>query len=148
MLFKSVLTVCVGNVCRSPVAEVLLSEACPHLRVASAGFNAPEGRGASPLMVEFAARDGVDLTQHRARRLSQAAPDTFDLLLVMEDAHLKEMAARLPHLRARTMLLSHWIGGQDIADPINEDEAFNERVYAEIQHAVTAWSSKLGGANV
>jgi protein-tyrosine phosphatase len=99
-------------------------------------------------MVDFASRDGVDLTRHRARRLSQASPDAYDLLLVMEDAHLKEMAVRFPHLRARTMLLSHWIGGQDIADPINEDDAFNERVYAEIRSAVAAWSSKLGGANV
>lgn len=148
MLFKSVLTVCVGNVCRSPVAEALLSASCPHLNIASAGFNAPEGRGASPLMVDFASRDGVDLTRHRARRLSQASPDAYDLLLVMEDAHLKEMAVRFPHLRARTMLLSHWIGGQDIADPINEDDAFNERVYAEIRSAAAAWSSKLGGANV
>ena len=147
MIINSVLTVCVGNVCRSPVAEAFVRHFCPQLHVASAGFNAPDGRGASSLMVEFSANDGVDIRDHRASRLSSVDADKFDLILVMEQAHLKEMAMRKPHLRARTMLMTQWVGGHDLADPIKEDAAFNKRIYDEIKQAARAWSSKLGNTN-
>ena len=147
MMFSTVMTVCVGNVCRSPVAEAVLKKLCPQLTVASAGFAAPMGRRASSKMVELAAKDGLNLTNHKARRLSQATPDQFDLILVMEDAHLKEMARQMPHLRARTMLLTQWSGAEDIADPINEDAEFNATVYRQIMEAATAWSSKLGAGH-
>lgn len=147
-MFNSVMTVCIGNVCRSPVAEAALKQLCPQLTIASAGFAAPVGRRASSKMVELAAKDGLDLTNHRARRLSEVAPEQFDLLLVMEDSHLKEMARQMPHLRARTLLLSQWSGAADIADPINQDAEFNAAVYRQIIEATRAWSTRLGNRHV
>ena len=147
MIFRSVLTVCVGNVCRSPVAEAFLRHLCPNLHVGSAGFSAPEGRSASSHMVNFAAEDGIDLSLHRASRLSKANADRYDLILVMEDTHLKEIAVRLPHLRARSMLMTQWIGGHDLADPIDEDLAFNKKIYDEIKLSAGAWAQKLGGSH-
>ena len=98
-------------------------------------------------MINFAAEDGIDLSLHRASRLSKANADKYDLILVMEDAHLKEIAIRLPHLRARSMLMTQWVGGHDLADPIDEDLTFNRKTYEEIKLAAAAWAQKLGGSH-
>jgi len=142
-MLNSVLTVCVGNICRSPVAEAALRKYCPNLKVASAGLAAPEGRPASLQMIELAAKDGLDLTNHRARTLSSAHPEQFDLILVMEESHLREIARVSAHLRARALLLTKWSGSTDIPDPINENEDFFTAVYQQIINASHTWATKL-----
>jgi protein-tyrosine phosphatase len=142
-MLNSVLTVCVGNVCRSPVAEAALRKYCPNLKVASAGLAAPEGKPASSQMIELAAKDGLDLTNHKARNLSSSLPERFDLILVMEEFHLKEIARVSAHLRARSMLLTNWSGSEDIPDPINKNEVFFTAVYEQIIKASRTWAAKL-----
>lgn len=143
MRFNAILTLCLGNICRSPVAAAALGRALPAHVIASAGFAAPPDSPASPLMVQLAAEVGLDLSGHRAKRLSSIRPETYDVILVMEKSHLDEIARLHPFLRARTMLLTHWSGGGDIADPIRETAAFNRTVFNHILSGCGSWAAKI-----
>ncbi len=128
----TILLVCTGNMCRSPMAAGLARriladrlgcrpEALPDrgIDIVSAGTAAAAGAGASDNAVQAASERGVDLRGHRAR------PMTVDLLLaadyiwVMTRGH-RDTAVRLaPSAAPRVALLDP--GGDDIADPIGGD---------------------------
>lgn len=88
-----ILVLCTANICRSPVAEGLLRErlrqAGVPARVSSAGFLRP-GSPASQHSAELAAELGLDLSEHRSRRVSAASLAGADLLLAMARAHVRE----------------------------------------------------------
>lgn len=82
--------VCVGNICRSPMAEALVAHrlaGMPGVATASAGISALVGRPADGLAQELMAARGLDLSGHRARQLTPELATSFDLILVMEDGH-------------------------------------------------------------
>jgi protein-tyrosine phosphatase len=89
----SILVVCTGNICRSPIAEGMLRDA---LRarfgdaaptVSSAGTAGLDGAGPTPEAVTAAAEHGVDIAGHRARSLDPAPASDADLLLAMAGEH-------------------------------------------------------------
>lgn len=84
------LTVCTGNICRSPLAEVLLRERLAPLdvRVSSAGTRALVGSGMTPEAQRLAADNGAsDAASHRARLLTDGLLETPDLILAMAREH-------------------------------------------------------------
>lgn len=84
---RSVLIVCLGNICRSPFAERALQRALAgyDVSVSSVGLI---GRGRpSPQNALYAARDrGIDLTSHRSRLIGQAVLQAHELIVVMDSA--------------------------------------------------------------
>jgi len=144
---QRLLTVCVGNICRSPVAEALLQQALPSCSVASAGISAVVGSDIDQTARAVAEANGVSLDQHRARQFTNEIGGTSDLILVLEAGHRREIARLAPQLSGRTFLLSHWNGGQDIPDPYRRSRDFHERVFAQIDDAVASWAKRLS-ANV
>lgn len=89
----SILMVCTGNICRSPMAEGILRRMLPdHLkevvRIASAGTHGLYGNRADPFAAKAAAALGADLGAHRARILDSAMVRSADLVLAMETVHL------------------------------------------------------------
>jgi protein-tyrosine phosphatase len=91
----SVLTVCTGNICRSPMAQVMLRSRLEAIGVdcdvTSAGF-VTEDRPASPPAVDLLAGRGLDLRSHRSRRLTAELLGDRDLILCMERRHVREIA--------------------------------------------------------
>jgi len=98
----SVLVVCTGNVCRSPIAEGLLRAALEAKlgdqapSVASAGTMGWVGSGADPASVEAAAERGVDISAHRARELRSDEVLAADLVLAMARDHEDALADLAP----------------------------------------------------
>lgn len=145
-MFQSVLVVCVGNICRSPVGERLLASALPSLRIGSAGLHAMEGYPADTVTAEASRQHGIDLDGHVARMLTPALGARHDLILVMERAHRREISERFPELVGRTMLFGQWIdGGADIPDPYRKPAQVHEQTVALIRRAGAAWVTRLGG---
>jgi protein-tyrosine phosphatase len=119
-MIRSVLFVCAGNICRSPIAEGAfrrLVEARPALAgidVGSAGTIAYHGQGAAPDAIA-AARDefGIDLTRHRSRHAD--ALDA-DLILALDRSVLRDLERMKK--RGRVELLGDYAGtGDPVFDP-------------------------------
>jgi protein-tyrosine phosphatase len=121
------LVVCLGNICRSPMAEGAL-----RARLAQAGLedavqvdSAGTGDwhvGAAPdrRAIACAARNGVAISGQRARQLAAGDFAVFDAILCADHATLRETRARSPAaLRERCMLLSAYArrGEVEIPDP-------------------------------
>jgi protein-tyrosine phosphatase len=84
----SILTVCTGNVCRSPAVERLLaSKLGPTVRVASAGTHALVGHPISEPMAVLLRNVGLEEAPFKARRLSERLLQEADLILALTRAH-------------------------------------------------------------
>jgi protein-tyrosine phosphatase len=125
-LFFSVLVVCTGNSCRSPMAQVMLAhmlEGTP-VFVYSAGTAAPEGNPATALAVEAMGEVGLDLTRHRARQLEPEMIRAADLVLVMEEYHRQRVLESVPEAAGRTWLLLSFAGSEaEVGDPLGSSLA-------------------------
>src|SRR5688500_11611191 len=101
-MFSRVLMVCVGNICRSPMAEALWAKMGPQgpgVQVASAGIGALVGHPADPLALELMRERGLDLSAHRARQLTAQMINDFELILVMEAGHQRAVESMAPTAR-------------------------------------------------
>ena len=109
-----VLFVCMGNICRSPVAEgVFRAHARRHapafdIEIDSAGTHAYHvGEPPDPRAIEAAMRRGIDLTDLRARQVHDDDFERFDLIVAMDRLNHATLLARCPpgrHQRIRTLL--------------------------------------------
>ncbi len=97
-VFKNVLFVCVGNICRSPSAEVMLRQAVEGrgIQVSSAGLGALVGHGIDATAQELLVEQGMDGLAHRARQIDDAILGAADLVLTMERKHVRRIAEIAP----------------------------------------------------
>jgi L-threonylcarbamoyladenylate synthase len=133
MLKTTILFVCSGNTCRSPMAEALARQiAADRLKVsqeeltdkgyviASAGVIAASGGRATAPAVAAIEQLGGDLTKHRSRPLSPELIHQTDAIFVMGENHRRAVMAMAPNAAARVHLLDPT---GDIDDPIGGDVA-------------------------
>lgn len=142
-MIASVLVVCVGNICRSPLGERLLAKALPGMTIGSAGLAAVVGAVADSDASAVAAEIGIDLGGHVARQLTTEIGAGHDLILVMEPSHRAEIMRRFPALSGRTMLIGHWTGGQAIADPYRRPLEMHRATRDKIAEAAAGWVAQL-----
>ena len=107
---NSILFVCLGNICRSPLAEAVarshFERAGLAVEVASAGTGDYHiGEGADTRAVASAAAHGYDLSGHRARQVAMADFDRYDMLLAMDQANYRELRLRCPVRHASRVAL-------------------------------------------
>jgi len=138
----SVLVVCMGNICRSPIGEMLLRQYCPRIQTGSAGIAALEGHELYPIAREVALENQIQVSQHRARQLTDSLCRTYDLLLVMEKKHLELVSRIAPQARGKTLLFGHW-QGLDIPDPYMKDRVFFQKVHQMLDRAAADWARVL-----
>ncbi|MCE8052161.1 low molecular weight phosphotyrosine protein phosphatase [Halomonas daqingensis] len=145
-MIRSILVVCRGNVCRSPVTAAMLQRRLPHCRVASAGLAALAGRGVAPEALHLAEADGIDVREHRARQLDDQQLAEADLVLVMSEGQRREVTERWPQAMGKVMRLGHWLAqgqGLDIPDPYGRSPAVFERVHRLLGDASDTWIPRL-----
>lgn len=146
---KRILFVCTGNICRSPTAEGIAHHLAKMRGLAdrfefdSAGTHdyhvgeAPDRRASAA-----AKRRGYDLSALRARQVSVADFQRFDLILALDRGHLAWLAQRSPaNARARLMLFLDLVpghAGEDVPDPYYGGEAGFEHVLDLCEAAVEA----------
>ena len=139
---QNVLVLCIGNICRSPIAEALLRQQFPDKTISSAGLGALLGYPADPLSIEVSAEQGVDLSAHRARQLSSWMCQAADMILVMEQRHKVEVEQLHPLVRGKVFRLGE-LGKFDIEDPHRKPREAFDTAYAHIARGVADWVPRI-----
>jgi len=141
--------VCVGNICRSPMAAAVLASRLRALgrpgSVDSAGVAVREGTPADPIARELMRERGLDISRHRARQLTPELLADFELVLVMEEGLKREVEQLHPPARGRVQRLGRF-GGFDIPDPYGGTRADFERALGLIDRGIADYERALWSA--
>jgi protein-tyrosine phosphatase len=144
-MFEHILVVCVGNICRSPMAQGLLFQALQvgyPVRVSSAGLGALVGRPADEAAVQLMHEAGVDISDHRARRLTAADIREADLILVMDRQGKQAVEAMEPSARGKVYRLGEWRDAE-VPDPYQRPGEVFQATFELIRGCVDDWVAKL-----
>lgn len=143
-LFKRILIVCTGNICRSPLAEAWFRRALPGAEVSSAGVGALVGRPAEPDACAVGESHGLDLSDHRARQITLDMASQQDLILALDHFHLQWLQEHYAHLRGRIFLLGHWSDKSDVPDPFRRERRHFEHAFELIRDYSEDWLTRIG----
>ncbi|CAM8556481.1 protein-tyrosine-phosphatase [Escherichia coli] len=142
-MFNSILVVCTGNICRSPIGERILKQLLPTMQVDSAGTAALIDHNADNSAIKIAKKHGISLEGHKGKQFTAKLARNYDLILAMEKIHINQIEKIAPEARGKTMLFGHWLENRDIPDPFRKsDEAFAS-VFVLIQRSSQLWVEKL-----
>jgi protein-tyrosine phosphatase len=151
---KRILMVCLGNICRSPLAEGILQEKARAAGldwvVESAGTNGYHiGEAPHPLSLKVARQHGIDIGNQRARRFTAADFQRFDKIYAMAGDVIDDMrriAGRQFQASKVDLLLNevHPGGNEDVPDPWSGPEPGYHEVYVMIDQAADKIIAKYG----
>lgn len=154
MAVPAILFVCMGNICRSPMAEgamraLALAEGL-EVEVDSAGTGGwHAGDPPDPRAIRCAAGYGIDIAHLRARQVTRADFDRFDWIVALDGNNLADLEALAPRQgRARlSRLLDHVPGraGEDVADPYYGGAPNFEAAFADIHSGTVALLATIRG---
>ena len=148
----AILFVCLGNICRSPLAEAALraraAAAGLALEIDSAGTGGwHAGEPPDRRAIACAQGHGVDIAGQRARQLHAADFEAFDWILCADRANVRDVLRLAPAARReRVALLLEWAGiraGGEVPDPYTGGPDDFQRVWRLVDSAAQAVVARL-----
>lgn len=146
-----ILMVCLGNICRSPLAEGLLASKLPSdtFLVDSAGTghwhvgHLPDKRS-----IETASKRGLDITKQRGRQIQPSDLDLFDYIYVMDNSNYEDvvkLSTKTEHKQKVTLILDALFPSEnvDVPDPYYGLQNGFEQVYDMLDEACDVIAQKL-----
>ena len=139
----TIIFICTGNTCRSPIAEGLF---CAHngerktgLTAVSAGLYTENGLPASANAITAAGELGADISAHKSQQLTAEMAESAKYLVCMTGAHYDRLCELFPACADKIFTLLP----EDISDPFGGDLATYRRSAAEIDKGVQAIIANL-----
>ncbi|MDE2420939.1 MAG: low molecular weight phosphotyrosine protein phosphatase [Gammaproteobacteria bacterium] len=142
MSFQNILVVCVGNICRSPMAEALLKQAYPLKNIFSAGLDGLVGRSVDPLAIECMSEVGIDISAHIVQKLDAKMLIQADIILAMTTGQVREIEERWTFSKGKVFRLCHW-SGENVSDPYRQEKAVFVSIRDLIIKGVGSWRPYL-----
>ena len=145
---NSILFVCLGNICRSPLAEGIFRTVWAergqgrHMLLDSAATSGWEvGSAPDPRSIAVAMRHGIDISGQRARKVRREDFSRFDLILGMDRSNVADLKALAP-TRDRVHLFLEFAHGQarDVPDPYYD----GPEAFAEVYRMIPDLSANIG----
>ena len=139
--------ICSGNICRSPFAEFYAESI--GLRARSYGLHCPDGDPADPRAIDFAHRQGIDMSSHETLNICQYRPQKGDLLLVMEPQQLRELESVLektdPNRKVESSILPLFADSPSayLHDPYNTTPSFFDHCERQVMAAVDGIARRM-----
>ncbi|XOB62344.1 low molecular weight protein-tyrosine-phosphatase [Campylobacterota bacterium DY0563] len=140
MKVTSILFVCLGNICRSPLAEGIAKEYIKqknlNIKIESAGTGSWHiGEAPCENSIKVAKQNGIDISNQKARQVNKNDFEEFDLIVGLDDSNI----SNLKNLGCKSPLKLGDFGfeGEDVPDPyfFNGFEGF-DKVYNMIETCV------------
>ncbi|MCX2478668.1 low molecular weight phosphotyrosine protein phosphatase [Pedobacter sp. MC2016-15] len=127
---KKILMVCLGNICRSPLAEgivrQLAADAGLNWEIASAGTgNWHVGQPADKRSIAVAKSYGYDISKQRAQHFNSSMLDEFDQILVMDKNNLRDVLSLAENDDQRKKVSLFLSENLDVTDPYFDDQLFD-----------------------
>lgn len=145
-MIDSILAVCTGNICRSPMLAGLLHRESllrgRELRIGSAGVAARAGNPADAYACALMSELGIEIGDHRARQLTRGLARDYTLILVMERGHQQCIEKQWPMLRGRVYLLGAKRNAE-IMDPLGGDVVRFRQSLQQIRDCLKDWDDRL-----
>jgi protein-tyrosine phosphatase len=139
---RNVLIVCIGNICRSPMAEGLLRAALPKTQFTSAGLEALVGQPADPIACELMDERGISIAGHRAQQVSKDMCQRADLILVMDRQQRREIEERYQFATGKVFRLCEF-SDQDVPDPYREGRDAFRHALSLIEDGAQQWAKRI-----
>ncbi|MEX2589577.1 MAG: low molecular weight protein-tyrosine-phosphatase [Chitinophagales bacterium] len=143
--------VCLGNICRSPLAEGLMARKIKAYgldwEVESAGTGGWHvGEQPDPRSIEVAEKHDLDITYQRGRQFSEYDFERFDLIYVMDTSNYRDVTklANTEEERSKVKLILNELiadSNESVPDPYWDDDGF-EQVYQMLDDACEAIVNK------
>ncbi|MBW2253884.1 MAG: low molecular weight phosphotyrosine protein phosphatase [Deltaproteobacteria bacterium] len=141
------LFVCSGNICRSPMAEVLAAAYAARrgreMEMQSAGTLGIEDAPADPNVVAVCGEIGLDLTRHRSQGVSKDLVEWADYVLVMQFHHATTLRERFPEIGDKLLMLGALGGTLEIEDPLGGFKTRFRRSRDQIRGCVEVFIDRL-----
>lgn len=150
-----VLMVCLGNICRSPLAEGILQAKLPKNYIVDSAGTAIYHVGTAPdkRSVVTAKKFGVDISQQKCRQISKSDFENFDYIYVMDVSNYKNVLAIAPNEEAKQkvkIILNelHPDKNLEVPDPYYGDMQGFEDVYKMLDEVCEVIASKIKSYNL
>ena len=141
---NSVLALCLGNICRSPIAEGLLRAHVENqglsMTVDSAGTSAYHvGESPDTRSISVMRKHGYDISNQRSRQLCVEDFERFDLILAMDQSNVRNAVRLAPNEAAKAKVKLLLDNGAEVPDPYYGGVNGFDLVYQMIDEAARDW---------
>lgn len=146
-MFKNILFVCVGNICRSPAAEFwarakLLNAGYSDTTIFSRGLHAMTSHAIAPEMQAILSRFEIDASAHVSCQVKIEDVSRADIIFTMETWQQQELSLVFPSGRGKIFCLGKW-RNEEILDPYRQAQSAFEETFQLIQENWKIWQDKL-----